>query len=154
MYHDLPPLAATLGFGASVPFDAHSRAELGFDADIRHAAIASGSGTLRALLLDITPGTNARAAVARAAHRAAARSPQLLWIVIAIQRATHTTIVAVPSSASRNGGSSTPTPKRSLHCRTPEADTTCSCIIAGANYSDVTHSRGDSIGRSNKQSTI
>jgi hypothetical protein len=102
MYHDLPPLAATLGFGASVPFDAHSRAELGFDADIRHAAIASGSGTLRALLLDITPGTNARAAVARAAHRAAARSPQLLWIVIAIQRATHTTIVAVPSSASRN----------------------------------------------------
>jgi hypothetical protein len=101
-FRDLPPLTAALGCGSVIPLDAHTRAELGLDADIRHAAIASGSGTLRALLLDVTPDANARAAVARAAHRAAARSPQLLWIVLAIQRATHTAIVAVPSSTSRN----------------------------------------------------
>jgi hypothetical protein len=100
-FRDLPPLAAALGFGSVLPLDAHTRAELGVDADVRHAAIASGSGTLRALLLDVIPEANARAAVARAAHRAAARSPQLLWIVLAIQRASHTAIVAVPSSAAR-----------------------------------------------------
>jgi hypothetical protein len=101
-FRDLPPLAAALGFGTLIPLDPPTRAELGLDADVRHAAIATGTGTLRALLLDITSDANARAAVARAANRAAARSPPLLWIVIAVQRATHAAIIAVPSSASKS----------------------------------------------------
>ena len=100
-FRDLPPLAAALGFGSAIPLDAPTRTELGLDTDIRHAAIASGSGTLRALLLDITTAANPRSTVARAANRAASRSPQLLWIAVAVQRTTHTTIIAVPSSASR-----------------------------------------------------
>lgn len=101
-FRDLPALAAVLGFGAPIPLDPHTRAELGLDADIRHAAIASGNGTLRALLLDVIADADVRGAVSRAAQRSAARSPQLLWIVVAIQRGTHTAIIAVPSAASRN----------------------------------------------------
>ncbi len=71
------------------------------DADVRHAAIVTGAGTLRALLLDINPDVAARTAVARAANRAADRSPQMLWIVFAVQRTSHAVFIAVPSSASR-----------------------------------------------------
>lgn len=84
----LPALAAELGFATPpLPLDRNARVALGLgEPPIRDAAIAPGSGALRALLVECDPGAPLRDVVSAAAARLSARAPHLLWLLIAAQR--------------------------------------------------------------------
>ena len=96
-FRDLAALAARLGFGEPALLDGRSRSALGIDAGARRACVASGSGTIRALLVELGPTAVARDTIARIATRVAQASPELLWLVIAVQPATGTIVIAAPA---------------------------------------------------------
>ena len=98
---DLAPLAATLGFTAPAPLDADARGALGLDGSLRRSHVAMGAGTLRALLAEVAPDAPVRETVARAASRLAARSPELLWLVIAAHPASSALVIAAPAPGAR-----------------------------------------------------
>ena len=92
---------ATLGFGAPAPLDAAARTTLGLESAVRRAHVACGAGTLRALLVEVAPGAPVRESVARASSHLAARSPHLLWLVVAVQPGTGALVIAAPSPGAR-----------------------------------------------------
>jgi hypothetical protein len=53
-FRELAPLLPPLAFASALPLDADARRELGLDGAVRRASIASGRGTLRALLIEIS----------------------------------------------------------------------------------------------------
>jgi hypothetical protein len=94
---DVRALLAALGFGESLPLDQGSASRLELGSDVRRARVASGRGTLRALTLEIAPEAHAREAVTRAALRAAARSPHVLWLLAGVQPARRAIVLAAPA---------------------------------------------------------
>ena len=101
LFRDIEPLVAPLGFQAALPLDAPSRTALGLNGAVRRAAVLTGQGTLRALALEIREGVSLHDELAQTARRLAARSPQLLWIVVASHPATHALVIAVPAPGAR-----------------------------------------------------
>lgn len=90
-------LLRTLGFRPPAgDLDADAARRLGLDDDVRRAEVAEGAGTLRALVLDLPSSVSLRDAAGRAARRIAARTPELLWLVLA-SRQRGELAVAVPS---------------------------------------------------------
>lgn len=80
------PIAAAAGCsGEPSPLDSRTRAALGLDETIVEASIASGTGALRALLLNLQGATPIRELLAGTARRLSARAPHVLWLVIASQ---------------------------------------------------------------------
>ena len=100
-FRELTSLLPPLGFGTALPLDADARRGIGLDRAIRRASIANGSGTLRALLLEAAPDAPLRETVSRAAAQVTARSPQLLWLLIVIQPARTTVVIAAPAPGVR-----------------------------------------------------
>ncbi len=96
-FRDLAALATRLGFGEPALLDGRSRSALGIDARARRASVASGSGTIRALLIELGSAAVARDAIARSATRVAQASPELLWLIIAVQPATGTIVIGAPA---------------------------------------------------------
>ena len=96
-FRDLAPLAARLGFGEPALLDGRSRSALGIDGNVRRVAVASGLGTMRSLLVELGPAAVARESIARTATRIAQASPELLWLVVAVQPATGTIVIAAPA---------------------------------------------------------
>ena len=96
-FRDLPPLAGRLGFDAPLPLDLEARRALGLDRAIRRASVASGAGTLRALLVEPTAAAPLRETVSFVAARLATRAPQLLWLVVIVHPTTRTLVIAAPS---------------------------------------------------------
>jgi methylase of polypeptide subunit release factors len=94
---DLGAIATALGFGEAATLDAASRRAIGLDGGVRRAGVSTGSGALRALLIDASTERPLRETVARAAARVAAHSPQLLWVVVAVQSASHAIALAAPA---------------------------------------------------------
>lgn len=94
---DLDAIAATLGFGEFQALDARGATALGLGAPVRRPSVARGAGTLRALRFACDPTTTARDVVARAAAQLATRSPQMLWLVLAVHEPTATVIIAAPA---------------------------------------------------------
>jgi hypothetical protein len=94
---DLGSLAAELGFATTLPLDTETRRALGLDASIRRAAVANGTGTLRAMLIELRADANVRDEVARAAIRLASRSPELLWLIVAVQPVLNRLVIAAPA---------------------------------------------------------
>ena len=92
----LAPLVATLGFDPPLPLDGATRTALGVPDTAADVRLARGGGALRALLLELPPtgGAALRDAVARTAARLAARTPHLLWLVAAVEREGHHTVLA------------------------------------------------------------
>jgi len=80
-------LLRTLGFHAPAgDLDPEAVRRLGVDDLVRRAEVASGSGALRALLLDVPTTAPLRDIAGRSARCIAARAPELLWLVLAAQR--------------------------------------------------------------------
>ncbi len=99
---DLAPFITRLGFGSPLPLDAQARSSLGLDGTVRHAHVAVGAGTLRALLAEVAAEAPVRESVARACSHLAARSPQLLWLVVAVQPGSRALVIAAPAPGSRS----------------------------------------------------
>ena len=98
---ELAPIAGSLGFGELSELDAASRHALGLPDGVRRARIGAGAGALRAIMIETIPDAAFRETVARTAARVASHSPQLLWVVIAVQPAAPAVAVAAPEPGAR-----------------------------------------------------
>ena len=92
----LAAIAAAAGFTASpLPLDVDACTALGVRDIVRDVRIVPGAGTLRAMLIECPSRQPLRESVGTIAARLAARSPHLLWLVIAARRdSTELAIVA------------------------------------------------------------
>lgn len=110
-------LLRLLGFHAPTgELDAETSRRLGLDEALRRVEVAAGSGTLRALLIDVPTAVPLRESAGREARRVASRAPELLWVVLAWQRpgalalviptpggASHASAIVVDSANVRPG---------------------------------------------------
>lgn len=144
----LEPLAAIareLGFhGPARDLDILTRQAIGVPAEVSQARICRGPGSTRALLLDIAAGAQFKEVLARTAARLAARSPQLLWLLIAID-GTRTHVGIVAFSHERN-----PPRMRALLCErghviSSDAETLCALASAQGRVDVTTHCRWNEI---------
>ncbi len=99
---DLRPITALLAFGEPAPLDAPGRRSIGLGHGISRAQVARGAGSLRALLVEVAPEAALREAVACSATDLALRSPELLWLVVAVQPAACAVAVAAPPPGVRS----------------------------------------------------
>lgn len=84
----LAAIARSIGCdGDPALLDDATRRGLGLDGAIAQASIASGAGSLRALLVTIADAGEVRNLLPRLAARLATRAPHVLWIVLARQPA-------------------------------------------------------------------
>ncbi|MBA4071695.1 MAG: hypothetical protein C0497_07655 [Gemmatimonas sp.] len=80
-------LLRMLGFRAPAgDLDPDAARRLGLDYPLQRVEVASGPGTLRALLLEVPMSASLRDTAGRAARSIATRAPELLWLVLAAQR--------------------------------------------------------------------
>lgn len=91
----LVPIASAAGCGGHVvPLDEALRRDIGIDV-ARDARIADGPGAVRALLIELDGRATMRELLLRSADRLAARTPHVLWLVLATQPSTaHVAIAA------------------------------------------------------------
>ena len=87
----LAAISRALGFvGSPEPLDRRTRRELGIADDCLHASIQRGpsacGGTLRALLLDLTPERSPRESLTRIAQHLGRRGSPLLWLLCGTAR--------------------------------------------------------------------
>lgn len=79
----LHALLTAVGFPSPpLPLDDTARERLGLPDTTLGASVARGNGVLRALVVDLAPRAPLRDALALIARRLAARTPQLLWLVL------------------------------------------------------------------------
>jgi len=91
----LVPIAAATGCAGTVAaLDASLLRELGIDG-VSTARIADGPGAVRALLVEMDDGGALRTLLTRLAARLSARTPHILWLVIATQPVTGQVAIAV-----------------------------------------------------------
>ena len=141
----LATIARELGFsGPARDLDIVTREAIGVPAEVSQAHICRGPGSTRALLLDIAAGARLKEVLARTASGLAARSPQLLWLLIAIDGArAHVAIVAF--SHERH------LPRmRALLCERAnvvdsDAETLCALASAQGHVDVMTHCRWNEI---------
>jgi len=100
-FRDLAPLLASLGFAEPLPLDLDARRAIGLDRAIRRASVATGAGTLRALLLEPAADVPIRETIARVAGQVTAQAPQLLWLLVMVQPATNSLVIAAPAPGAR-----------------------------------------------------
>ena len=80
-------LLASLGFTTpTLHLDAPSQADLGIADLVMSARVSVADGSLRALSVEIRRDTGFRDSIERIAREISKRSPQLLWLLIAVQR--------------------------------------------------------------------
>jgi hypothetical protein len=80
---DLLPVAHAAGCaGAALPLDAQGLERLGIAELTSVAHVASGAGSLRALLIDLAPHVEAAPALAAIAARLTRRAPEQLWLLL------------------------------------------------------------------------
>jgi hypothetical protein len=83
----LVPIAAIAGCGGEVlPLDDHARRALGLDSHVVEAAIATGDGAKRSLLVVLDGDASLRDWTVRLAARLARRTPHVLWLAVASHR--------------------------------------------------------------------
>lgn len=100
-FRDLAPLLAPLGFAEPLALDLDARRAIGLDRAIRRASVANGPGTLRALLLEPAADVTIRETASRVAGRVTAQAPQLLWLLVMVQPATNSLVIAAPAPGAR-----------------------------------------------------
>jgi hypothetical protein len=80
-------LLVSLGFvEPSLPLDTTLQQRLGLPSTTLAARVATAPGSLRALTIELAPDANTRLCIAATARRLAAYAPQLLWLIVAVQR--------------------------------------------------------------------
>ncbi len=100
-FRELAPFLPALGFGESLALDADGRRAIGLDRSIRRASVATGSGALRALLMEVAADVPPRETITRAASRVTAHAPQLLWLIVMVQPSTQSLVIAAPAPGGR-----------------------------------------------------
>ena len=80
--------------GEPSPLDGDTRRTLGIDDDVVDARVTAGRGALRALLLVVSDQSALREILPRLAARLSARTPHVLWAVIAVQPSTDAIAIA------------------------------------------------------------
>ncbi len=132
-------LLRTLGFAPPAGgLDAGTTARLGLDDGLVRAEVAGGPGTLRALLIEVRAGTSLRDAVGRVARRVAARSPELLWLVL-VHAPGRELALAVPAPG---GGAATGAMLvEAAHVRPSDAETLAALAAACGGLDLDTHLR-------------
>jgi hypothetical protein len=84
----LAPIARAVGFaGAAAPLDADTRRAIGL-AGVGDARIVAGPGAARALLVDTGNALPLRDVLPRLAAKLSARTPHVLWLLLAVDRQT------------------------------------------------------------------
>ncbi len=137
-----------LGFGqAAFPLDASARFALGLPPSVRAARITQGRDSLRGLAVDLDDAQPTRESLTALVNALAKRSPQLLWMVVAIARSTRELAIACSSiTVSR-------TRIVSLLCKQDrlfesDAETLCALSAAVGDTDLTTHARWlDVLGR-------
>jgi methylase of polypeptide subunit release factors len=94
----LVALASALGFDAAFRLDRRAAREIGGALDARDVRVATGRGSLRALLLSFDAGADARAHTLAAARLVARGSPELRWLIIASGGNAPRVLVVAPAS--------------------------------------------------------
>ena len=137
-----------LGFGeAALPLDSTSRSALGLPPSVRAARITQGRDSLRGLAIDLDDVSGIRESLTAVVNGLARRSPQLLWIVIAIARSTRELAIACSSTTLSR------TRIVSLLCNQDrlfesDAETLCALSAAAGDTDLITHARWlDVLGR-------
>jgi methylase of polypeptide subunit release factors len=76
-----------LGFDANmIPLSSDNLAALGISSRTKHPHLALGVGGLRAFVFEVNPPDDLRETINSISHRLVANRPQLLWMVIAVDR--------------------------------------------------------------------
>lgn len=96
----LAALAAALGFGPAAPLAADVVESLGLPESVRHALVAPGPGTTRALILVAAGDRPHREQARTIAARLTTRAPHLLWLLILTDASRREVIVATWRSSS------------------------------------------------------
>jgi len=137
-----------LGFGeAAFPLDSGARSALGLPSSVRAAWIAQGRDSLRGLVIDLQDVPGTRESLTAVLNALSRRSPQLLWIVVAIARSTRELAIACSSSTLSH------TRIVSLLCNQDrvfesDAETLCALSAAAGDTDLTTHARWlDVLGR-------
>lgn len=106
-FASLPTITRAVGFvGTPDPLDGRTRRELGISDDCRRASIqrwpGGGSGSLRALLLDLPAGRPLRDGLTRIAQRLSSRGSPLLWLICgAARESRHVAVAAIDVAPAR-----------------------------------------------------
>jgi hypothetical protein len=135
----LAPLARVVGCtGTALPLPNDARRALGLED--AQARIVAGGGARRALLLEWPRNTPLRERIATVASRLTARAPQLLWLVIAVERgASALTLATWVADRPRPRIAALAVDRR--HVVPSDAETLCA-LAAGSDDDDVmTHTR-------------
>jgi hypothetical protein len=91
----LARVAAELGFAARAEaLPARLRRELDLPREITHARLIPGTGSLRALVIELAPGTTVRETLSGLARSLATRAPHCLWMVLGCVSGGSTSFVA------------------------------------------------------------
>ena len=126
----LPPLARELGFsGTARDLDDATRGALGIPSGISRVRICRGPGSARALLIDTGASDTLKDSLTRTATQLAARAPQLLWLLLALDEARENVAIATFSHEIH------PPRVRALVCdraNTLESDADTICALASA----------------------
>ncbi|HUF30388.1 MAG TPA: hypothetical protein VMM77_06950, partial [Gemmatimonadaceae bacterium] len=86
---DLAPLAHAAGCsGALLPLDASGLKRIGIAEHVASGCVATGPGSLRALLVDLSPGADLAALLPILAARLSRHASSQLWLLIAVGRET------------------------------------------------------------------
>lgn len=130
----LTAIARELGFaGTPLPLDTKARATLGLPEEIATANVSRGPGALRSLLLEIRPGRDIHQLMIGAARALSRQTAQLLWIVLATDRAS---VVIVCWSADRSPPRIVSLVCKRNHVFASDAET-LSSLAASLNESDL-----------------
>lgn len=135
-----------LGFiDPALPLEKNAQAALGFRETILLASVARGPGSLRALLIDIDG--ELRETLTALADSLARRSPQLLWIVLAVTRSSpQVAIMCWSTQGCRTRAVSLVCNRERLF--ESDAETLCALSAAVSDSDLLTHSRWlDILGR-------
>ncbi|MGQ0640802.1 MAG: Eco57I restriction-modification methylase domain-containing protein, partial [Gemmatimonadaceae bacterium] len=141
----LPAITRAVGFvGDPDPLDRRTRRELGISDDCRRAWIqrrtGNGSGTLRALLLDVPSNRPLRDHLTRIALRLAARGSPLLWLLCGAVRDTrHVALATIDVASARPRVRALVTDCGRV--TESDADTLAALTASSASDDDTTYSR-------------
>ena len=138
---DTAPLLREIGFPSNlVPPGRDGISLLGLPERLRSPHIASGQGSLRALVFEMTAESDERAVLSRVAASLASRAPQLLFILVALNPLRRTVSIAAFDSGRMH-------PRvRALVVRIDavvdsDAETICTLAAARSDSDLVTHCR-------------
>lgn len=132
-------IATLLGFSDALPLDRTARERLAIADLAPRAHVADGPGLLRSCVAPAPPAQVVRHVAAQIASRLGNRAPHALWLVVVVQPATHTLILAVPPLAGSSRVAALVVDTRRV--LDSDAETVAAMVDAAATTDALTHHR-------------